>query len=159
MKLLPSIVGDFRYREPKTGGWKFVLEADLTIRFPKDFWGSHEFADKDGRPWVTTEARDWTISEGYAWDGASFAINFEETLAASAWHDSSGQFRHLRCISKDLTGKIWNDRFADIITAQGAPKIAAVYWFGLFIGNPFYSGIGKLIGNRQTGRCLNHKTV
>jgi hypothetical protein len=153
--LLP-VVHNLRYRE-QPGRWKFVLTEELRITFPTKLWGRHIFADKDGRVWAETDGRDWILSKDYAWDGASFAINFAETIAASAWHDAAGQFRHLLCIKKDLPRDQWNKLFADIITSQGAPKVAAIYHFGLVIGNPFYNLAGKILGNHSTGQCLIHK--
>jgi len=153
--LLP-IVHKLAYRE-QPGRWKFVLTEDLVITFPKDFWGDHYFVDTKGTLRVVTEGRDFVILKGYAWDGSSFAINFDETLAASCWHDAAGQFRQLPCIAPDLPGALWNKRFAEIIEAQGAPRIASFYHFGLILGNPFYSAIGKLIGHKQDGSCLTHK--
>jgi hypothetical protein len=158
MKPFLPRVGPLFYRE-QPGRWKFVLEDELHIHFPTKFWGTHDFADQQGRVWASTRGRDWILSEGYAWDGASFAINFEATIAASAWHDAAGQFRCLPCIQYDLPGGQWNELFADIIASQGAPKVAALYWFGLMLGNPFYSAIGKLLGNKSTGQCLAHKAA
>lgn len=153
--LLP-FVHPFAYRQ-QSGKWKFVLTSDLRITFPTKYWGNHEFADDAGRVWARTEGRDWIILAGYAWDGASFAINFAWTIAASAWHDAVGQFRHLLCLAADLTGAEWNQLFADIIRSRGGKKTAAVYHFGLTLGNPFYQALGKLFGSKSTGSCLIHK--
>jgi len=153
MNNLPAIIGEFSYRE-QPGKWRFVLEKPLTIRFPLDWWGKYQLADDEGRVWSKVDGRDWTIVAGYAWDGASFAINFPSTLAASAWHDAAGQFRHLPCIASELPGWKWNRRFSEIISAQGDKGIAALYLLGLIIGNPFYSVIGKILGAKRGGRCI-----
>ena len=155
MKLYLPIVAPFTYRE-QPGRWKFVLTSDLVIYFPSKFFGDHRFMDKTEQPWVDIQGRKWTIYRDYAWDGASCAINFTTTLAASAWHDACGQFRHLPCLQPIITGGEWNRLFADIIRSQGAPRIAALYHFGLILGNPFYSALGKLIGHKPTGTCSLH---
>jgi len=152
--LLP-IVHPFSYAE-QPGRWKFVLTSDLCITFTIKFWGRHRLSDKEGKIRSETDGRNWTIKSGYAWDGASFAINFPWTIAASCWHDSAGQFRHLPCIAPELTGAEWNKLFADIIRYYGADKTAFVYHFGLVLGNPFYSALGKLFGSKRTGSCLIH---
>lgn len=153
MNNLPAIIGQFRYRE-QPGKWRYVLEEPLTIRFPLDWWGRYQFTDDEGRVWSQVDGRDWTIPEDYAWDGASFAINFPSTLAASCWHDAAGQFRHLPCIARELPGSLWNRRFAEIISAQGDQNIAALYHLGLILGNPFYSFFGRLFGAKHSGRCV-----
>ncbi len=153
MNGLPTIIGEFRYRE-QPGRWRFVLEAPLTIRFPLDWWGKYQFLDDEGRVWSQADGRDWTIVAGYAWDGASMAPNFPSTMAASCWHDSAGQFRHLPCIASELPGGKWNKRFAQIIAAQGGTKVAALYHLGLILGNPFYSLIGKILGAKRGGKCV-----
>ena len=133
-----------------------MLPYGLRITFPQDDWGYHEFADDQGRVWVHTKKHEWIIAPEYAWDGASFALNFESTIPASAFHDSAGQFRHQPCIRESLDGGVWNLRFAEIIEAQGSPWVARLYWFGLTLGNPLYVAAGKLLGIKITGRCLIH---
>lgn len=150
---LAPVVKPFQFKEQK-GKWKYVLTSPLKITFPKDYWGPHWFADKDGKIWSTTDQRDWTIREGYAWDGATLAPDFKETIAASCWHDAASQFRHLLCISTALSGGVWNARFAEIIRAQGAPWLASIYHAGLTIGNPVYHAIGSFFGKKPTGQCL-----
>jgi hypothetical protein len=152
MNSLPAIIGEFRWRN-QPGKWRFVLDAPLVIRFPLDWWGKYQFLDDEGKVWCQVDGRDWTISTDYAWDGASFAFDFPSTLAASCWHDCAGQFRHLACIKAELPGWKWNRRFAEIISAQGDTKLAALYHFGLIIGNPFYSFIGKFLGAKNKGVC------
>ena len=152
--LLP-IVHPFSYRE-QPGRWKFVLTSNLRITFPTKFWGTHYFHDQNNVLRAATEDRDFLIGRDYAWDGASFAINFPWTIAASCWHDAAGQFRHLPCIAPELPGAEWNKLFADIIRARGAYKTADLYHFGLTLGNPFYSAIGKLFGSKRQGECLIH---
>ncbi len=149
---LAPVVHPFTF-ERRPGKWKFILTSPLQITFPKDYWGKHEFADEKNCVWAKAEARDWTISKGYAWDGASCAPDFPETIAASCWHDAAGQFRHLPCIQTALSGGVWNHRFAEIIESQGAPKIATLYYIGLTLGNPVYSLLGKLFGKKPSGRC------
>jgi len=166
MSCNPQIVGDFDYRE-QPGKWRFVLESELWIKCPKDWFGTHEFADAKGRVWSKTIGNYWIISEGYAWDGCSpkFYLlgrhwgtpDFEATRAPSCLHDSMGQFRHLACIKDQLTGKVWNERFKEFISEQGAPKNAMIYHAGLVAFNPLHNGLGKLFGAKPTGQCLIHQ--
>jgi hypothetical protein len=138
-------------RQP--GKWKFRLTTDLVIDFPGHDFGNHIFLDQRGTCRSLAGGDCWVITAGYAWDGASMVPDFPETIAASCWHDSAGQFRHLECLKKNLSGGQWNKFFADIIRAQGAPKIAAIYHFGLVIGNPFYQLAGRLFGAKPEGSC------
>jgi hypothetical protein len=151
------IVHAFRWHR-QGGRWPFVLDTDLRITFG-DNWGWHEFADDGGRVWCRTEGHDWILVAGYAWDGASMAINFPSTIAASCWHDGAGQFRHLGCIKDRLSGGVWNGRFAEIIAGMGAPWVARVYWLGLAIGNPVYGAIGRWLGRKGSGKCLSERSV
>lgn len=165
-EIYPVVLGDFRYRE-NPGRWRFVLEEDLRIRFPLDYWGEHRFHDQKGTLRVSTSGNVWTIHKGYAWDGCSPKIflfgrhlgtpDFEATRAASAWHDSAGQFRHLECTKQQIPGGVWNRRFGDIIRGQGSDLVASAYVAGLTLGNPFYQLLGKLAGGSARGRCeMNH---
>jgi hypothetical protein len=166
---LPQIIGSFSYREEAGGKWRFTLTAPLVIRFPSDWWGSYALADNAGKVWAWTDGRDWIIQTGYAWDGSSPKIciggkyigtpDFEETRAASCWHDCVGQFRHLPCVRSELPWGRWNKRFAEIIASQGAPGIGKLYYAGLAIGNPAYQLIGRLFGgNKPSGKCLARET-
>lgn len=155
MTLLPELKSPLSYREQRDR-YRFVLTAPLTIYFPKEFFPRVKWIDQYGEIWVRTDGREWTISEGYAWDGCSpkvFAFgkfwgtpDFRSTLAASCWHDSAGQCRLDPCMRPELPGWKWNERFAEIIAAQGCPKLARVYHLGLTLGNPLYAALGRLSG-------------
>jgi len=148
-------VRPFSYEKTR-GKYKFVLTSELSIYFPGVIFGQHEYCDPKGLVWLKTSGSECIIPAGFAWDGASLVPDFASTIAASCWHDVTGQFRHDPCLASTLPWSAWNRIFADIIRSQKSPKVAAVYHFGLILGNKPYQLIGRLFGYRPSGHCRLH---
>ena len=162
MSVRAFLLSDLRYEE-LSAKYRFRLTDDLTIFFENKTFSDHDFRDQRGILRARVRGREWTILKNYAWDGCSPKFrafgrwwgtpDYAETIAASCWHDSAGQFRGLRCMVTELSGGEWNQTFASIIESEGSARIAKTYLAGLTIGNPFYQIAGKLISKPQKGYC------
>lgn len=160
-------ISDFKYhRLDDKLLYNLVLDAPLRIYFGDKDWGFHDLVDDKGKVWVKLRGHIWEIQKDYAWDGSSPKVkvckqwlgtpDLLSTLVASCWHDSSGQFRHLKCVNKSLSWGEWNKYFRDLITDN---LIGWVYYLGLMAGNVPYQFLGKWAGKKATGSCNFHKTI
>jgi len=136
------------------GKWRFRLEAPLVIEFKGMRWGDKNYVDRKGNCWVKTRGSEWEMQPGYMWDGSSPTFHafgrhwgtpdFRHTIAASCWHDASGQCRHNSNLKHKLGWWTWNRLFRDIIVSQGGRVTGPVYHLGLIVGNPFYQALGSV---------------
>jgi hypothetical protein len=155
----------FKYVEHSRGRYRFTLTEPARFWVPQNL-GYHEFKQGD-KVWLKIRGHDIIISNDYSWDGSSPKFNvcgkwfgtpdIEATRAASCYHDATGQFRQLKCLSSVLSWGQWNSNFADIIRQGGRPTTAKIFHTGLVIFNPLYQILGKLVTKKdKTLKCVYH---
>ena len=129
----------FRELDTRTEGnrrWKFVTMRGIRLSIPNLTSDIVVFHDAAGRIWGRMDKFGIYIESGYCWKGCSpkfwlwpfgliGAIDFEETILASLFHDFMYQFaptQHFPIHRSDC-----DDIFRNCIAMDGAPHVASVY--------------------------------
>jgi hypothetical protein len=139
--LLPEFVRGTHFRELNTRAagkkrWKFVTTRGIRLSIPNLTSGILVFHDTAGRIWGRMDKFGIYIESGYSWSGCSpklwvwpfgliGAIDFEETILASLFHDFMYQFAptyHFPIHRSDC-----DSIFHNCIAMADAPRVASIY--------------------------------
>lgn len=85
-----------RIRKNPDSKYPYTLVRDWPLKLAKDC-GHHDFRDAAGRVWLEFRGTIAIVKEGYSWNGASCAPDFESVIPASAAHDAFCQFLNTPC--------------------------------------------------------------
>jgi hypothetical protein len=112
--------------------WKYKLTEDLEFDIPQWVQGTILCLSED-KPIARFSGHSGIIYSGYAWDGCTWAPDFEKALRASVIHDIGCQFQCVGLFRDRVATRAEVDKWFQIKMQLSGFKLRWLYFPAVFI--------------------------